>query len=105
MLTEYPHIAGSDRNRDLALLMIYNTWEGYKFDSVEMYNYSVLLSYPNTSAPNTLTLFRNDSHVIYHSHIGQEPPLAPGEDDANVVPPFNAYSGSGNVSVSTFINT
>ncbi len=33
------------------------------------------------------------------SHIGQEPPLPPHKDDPDVASPFNAYSGSGNVTV------
>ena len=98
MLTERPHIAGNERNRELAYI-IYNQWLEYLFDNVEIYNYSVLLSYPNSSAPNSLTLRRSDAQLLYNSSITQEPSLTPGEDVSDVVPPFNAYSGSGNVSV------
>ena len=79
--------------------MIHNEWRGYGFDSVELFNYSVYLSYPNTSNPNRLTLKEGSGDVLYESHIAQEPPLTPGEGDPNVVPPFNAYSGSGSVTV------
>ncbi len=44
ILTASPHIAGSDTNRDLAV-MIAKEWKGYGFDSVELVNYTVLLSY------------------------------------------------------------
>ena len=98
MLTASPHIAGSDKNRDLALV-IYKEWEQYSFDSLEVVNYSVLLSYPNSTNPNSLTLRESSGHLIYESHIAKEPPLTPGEDDPTVAPPFNAYSGKRNVSV------
>ena len=70
------------------------------FDKVELVNYSVLLSYPNTSNPNSLQLFDGKGQLLYNAHSKQEPPLTPGEDDPNVAPPFNAYCGSGKVTVS-----
>ena len=98
-LTAAPHIAGSEENHMLAQ-DIYNQWIGFNaFDNVNLMNYSVLLSYPNTSNPNLLQLMQG-SEVIYTAHIDQEPPLTPGENDSRVVPPFNAYSGSGTASVS-----
>ena len=97
-LTAHPHIAGSTGDRDLANL-IYDQWKSYKFDKVEMVNYSVLVSYPNSSAPNALKLMQG-SEIIYTAHTEQEPPLTPGEDDSNVVPPYVAYSANGRVSVS-----
>ena len=72
------------------------------FDKVELVNYSVLLSYPNTSNPNSLQLFDGKGQLLYNAHSKQEPPLTPGEDDPNVAPPFNAYSGNGTASVSDF---
>ena len=99
-LTAKPHIAGSEENHELAQL-IYNQWIGFNFDNVQLVNYSVLLSYPNRSQPNVLKLMQ-DSEVIYSAeNIDLEPPLTPGENDSNVVPPFNAYSGSGSASVSS----
>lgn len=80
-------------------MMMHDEWQQYGFDSVELFNYSVLLSYPNASDPNSLTLKQSDGQLLYQSHIAQEPPLTPGEDDPDVAPPFNAYSGSGNVTV------
>ena len=76
-LTAHPHIAGSTGDRDLANL-IYDQWKSYNFDKVEMVNYSVLVSYPNSSAPNALKLMQG-SEVIYTAHTEQEPPLTPGE--------------------------
>ena len=97
-LTANPHIAGSDANYKLAK-MIYDQWVGFKnFDNVQLMNYSVLLSYPNTSQPNVLQLMQG-AEVIYNANIAREPPHTPGEDDLNVAPPFNAYAGYGTASV------
>ena len=96
-LTANPHIAGSEENHMLAQY-VYNEWSGFKFDNVQLMNYSVLLSYPNTSNPNVLQLMRG-SEVFYEAHIKQEPPHTPGENDSRVAPPFNAYAGSGSASV------
>lgn len=79
--------------------MVQEEWSHYGFDSLELVNYTVLLSYPNASQPNTLTLRTVDGGLIYNSHIQQEQPLTPGEDSPYVVPPFNAYSGTGTVKV------
>ncbi len=79
--------------------MIAKEWKGYGFDSVELVNYTVLLSYPNKTLPNTLRIIDSMGIVKYDSHIGQEPPLTPHEDDPDVASPFNAFSGSGNVTV------
>lgn len=98
MLAAKPHIAGSDNNHKLAE-SIFNKWKGFNFDDVELINYTVLLSYPNYSEPNVLKLMHG-SDVIYNAHTNQEPPLIPLENDSSVVPPFNAYSASGVVSVS-----
>lgn len=80
--------------------MIYQEWQQYRFDSVGLFNYSVLLSYPNTTHPNTLTLRKANGERIYDSHVAQEPPLTPDEKSPGVAPPFTAYSGYGNVTVS-----
>ena len=98
MLTANPHIAGSEENHRLAKV-IYDQWVGFNFDNVQLLNYSVLLSYPNASQPNVLQLMQG-SEVIYTANIDQEPPHTPGENDSNVAPPFNAYSGHGTATVS-----
>ena len=97
-LTELPHIAGSDTNRDLAM-DIYKEWSGYGFDSVEVINYTVLLSYPNKDKPNSLRLKDSSGAILYDSKIAEEPPLTDDEKKPNVAAPFNAYSGSGTVTV------
>ena len=99
MLTETPHIAGSDENKRLAET-IYKQWrDDYKFDEVELVNYTVLLSYPNTSNPNVLQLETDNGTVLHSVNTEQEPPLTPGENDTDVVSPFNAYAGAGSAKV------
>ena len=98
-LTVKPHIAGKEQNKVLAD-DIYNQWRRYKFDEVEMYDYNVLLSYVNRSNYNSLQLHSSTGDVLYGAETRQEPPLTEGEDDPNVPPPFNAYSGVGKASVS-----
>ena len=94
-LTVLPHIAGSPQNMKLAQ-DIYTQWVNYGFDDVQLVNYSVLLSYPNTSNSNVLLLKNLAGETIYNAHTAQEAPLTPGENDSTVAMPFNAYSGSGN---------
>ncbi len=79
---------------------IFNEWKGYKFDSVEVINYTVLLSYPNKDDPNSLRLKDSGGTVLYESHIKEEPPLTDDEKKPGVAAPFNAYSGNGTVTVS-----
>ena len=97
-LTELPHLAGSDNSRDLAM-DIYKEWLNYSFDSVEVVNYTVLLSYPDQDNPNSLKLKDSGGAVLYDSKIAEEPPLTEDEKKPNVVAPFNAYSGHGTVTV------
>ena len=80
---------------------MHNEWKTFGFDSVELLNYTVLLSLPDRGNPNTLKLIEpTGGSVLYDSHIAQEPPLTDEEDVADVLPPFNAYSANGSVRVS-----
>ena len=82
-------------------MLVYNRWKGYRFDKLELTNYTVLLQYPgNYTRPNQLQLQNSTGGVIYNASIQQEKPLTPGENDSSVAPPFNAYSGNGNATVS-----
>ena len=66
---------------------------------MELLNYTVLVSYPNSTAQNVLRLMVG-SDVVYEAHTDAEPPLTPGEDDPDVIAPYLAYSGNGSVMVS-----
>ena len=101
----YPHIAGSDRNNELADNLV-TQWNSYGFDSVNMYNYTVLLTFPNKSSLNVLNIVSSNdfSHVLFKANTTKEKPLVDGEDNPNVVSPYNAYSGIGTVNVSPVYN-
>ena len=78
-------------------------WNSYGFDSVNIYNYTVLLTFPNKSSLNVLNMIvsSNDlDDVLFEANTTLEKPLVDGEDNPNVVPPYNAYSGIGTVNVS-----
>lgn len=64
-----------------------------------MRDYNVLLSYVNRSNYNSVQLRNSTDGVLYRAETRQEPPITEGEDDPNVPPPFNAYSGVGKASV------
>ena len=96
-----PHIAGSDRNDELAHDLV-TQWNSYGFDNVNVYNYTVLLTFPNKSSLNVLNIVSSNDfdHVLFEANTTLEKPLVNGEDNPNVVPPYNAYSGIGAVNVS-----
>ena len=97
-MTEKPHIAGKERNMQIAR-DLYQQWKEYGFDLVEMSNYSVLLDYVNRSNYNVLKLQNSKGDTLYVANTTQEKPLVKGEDDPSVPPPFNAYSGVGQAKV------
>jgi len=101
-LTLHPHIAGSDQNYKLADQLAFQ-WESYGFDKVEVKNYTVLLTYPNRSSLNVLNIVSSNdmNNVVYVANTTLEKPLVEGEDDPNVGPPFNAFSGIGTANVSS----
>ena len=80
-------------------------WNSYGFDNVKVYNYTVLLTFPNKSSLNVLNIVSSNdfNHVLFEANTTLEKPLAPGEDNPNVVPPYNAYSGIGAANVSMCI--
>lgn len=77
---------------------MYKTWQS-NLDGVKIYNYTVLLSYPNASDPNYIAIVSADG---VESDLSQkvEKILSPDQNDSTVVNPFNAYSPSGVIVVS-----
>ena len=63
------------------------------------------MTFPNKSSLNVLNIVSSNdfNHVLFEANTTLEKPLAPGEDNPNVVPPYNAYSGIGAVNVSICI--
>ncbi|XP_053330467.1 putative N-acetylated-alpha-linked acidic dipeptidase [Spea bombifrons] len=88
-----PHIAGSPQEEDVLVNYIHKTWQT-SLDGSKIYNYTVLLSYPNASDPNYVSILSSDGT---ESDISDkvEKILSPDQNDPTVVNPFNAYSPAG----------
>ncbi|CAH2328422.1 Hypothetical predicted protein [Pelobates cultripes] len=88
-----PHIAGSSQEEDVLANYIYTTWKS-SLNGAKIYNYTVLLSYPNSTDPNYVAIVSSDGT---ESDISDkvEKILSPDQNDSTVVNPFNAYSPSG----------
>ncbi|KAM4690072.1 glutamate carboxypeptidase 2-like [Rhinophrynus dorsalis] len=91
--TSKPHIAGSPQEEDVLVNYIYKTWQS-SLNGAKIYNYTVLLSYPNSSDPNYVSILNTDGS---ESDISDkvEKILSPDQNDPTVVNPFNAYSPAG----------
>ncbi|KAM9733251.1 N-acetylated-alpha-linked acidic dipeptidase 2 [Menidia menidia] len=91
--TRLPHLAGTEQNLKYAE-QIKGEWQQFGLDSVEMVPYDVLLSYPNESRPNYISIVDQLGHEIYNTSLAE--PIPPGyEDISNIVPPYSAYSAKG----------
>lgn len=95
-LTKAPHPGGSPFSNEQAE-HIKKKWEEFGLEKVEMKKYDVLLSYPET--PGIASIKSGDGSTLFTAQR-KEKVLEPSENDTNVLPPFNAYSSSGNVTVS-----
>ncbi|XP_067686592.1 N-acetylated-alpha-linked acidic dipeptidase 2-like [Haliotis asinina] len=94
-LSELPHIAGRERNKELGQ-RIYNYWRDVGLDQVRTREYDVLLSYPDTDSPNIVSLVNKSGSPIYSSPQ-TEKILTPEENKTGVVPPFLAFAKAGAV--------
>lgn len=90
-----PHIAGSPRQLDLANKLV-ERWTEFGFDKVEKPEYRVLLSYPQPSQPNRVTLIE-DGRAIYN--ITGKIKISPGPDRTETFDhyPYLAYAHNGTV--------
>ncbi len=64
--TRLPHLAGSQQNLDLAK-QIRAEWMEFGLDSVELVPYDVLLSYPNKTNPNYISIVDHRGNEV-HTH-------------------------------------
>src|SRR6478752_3903952 len=88
-LTEQPHLAGSDRNRQLAEWMR-DRWKEYGLDQVEIVEHDVLLPWPVE-----MTLEMTEPRP-WKARFTEDP--IPGDPDtATPVIHYNAYSTSGEI--------
>ncbi|KAF5927097.1 hypothetical protein HPG69_018364, partial [Diceros bicornis minor] len=91
--TRIPHLAGTEQNFQLAK-QIQSQWKEFGLDSVELAHYDVLLSYPNETHPNYISIIDGDGNEIFNTSLFEPPP--PGyENVSDVVPPFSAFSPQG----------
>jgi len=95
--TLYPHLAGTEGEDRLAA-KIYNTWTQQGLDYVTNDTYEVLLSYPNRSDPNYVSLLDGNGRQVYRSQLFEKI-LSHDQNHSDVIPPFNAFSPSGHVKV------
>lgn len=92
-LTKAPHPGGSPFSKEQAE-HIKTKWEEFGLDKVELKKYDVLLSYPEI--PGIASIKSADGSTLFTAQR-KEKVLESSENDPNVLPPFNAYSSSGNV--------
>ncbi|KAM4664827.1 glutamate carboxypeptidase 2-like [Discoglossus pictus] len=90
-----PHIAGSPQDEEVLANYIYKTWQS-SLHGAKIYNYTVLLSYPNATDPNYVSILSSDGS---ESDLSDkvEKILSPDQNDPTVVNPFNAYSPAGDI--------
>ncbi|XP_058042110.1 N-acetylated-alpha-linked acidic dipeptidase 2-like isoform X1 [Ahaetulla prasina] len=91
--TSFPHVAGTEQNLRLAK-QIQSQWKAFGLDTAELVHYDVLLSYPNQSSPNYISITDDGGKEIFNSSLFEPPP----EGYANisgVLPPYNAFSAQG----------
>ncbi|XP_067026135.1 glutamate carboxypeptidase 2-like [Acropora muricata] len=86
-----PHIAGSTRQKELAVELA-KRWKEYGFDRVEQPEYKALLSFPNTTHPTRITIKYKNGTII-HQIKGEEQ----DGGSKSAVLPFLGYSPSGKV--------
>uniref|UniRef100_A0A673I0E3 Aminopeptidase NAALADL1 n=1 Tax=Sinocyclocheilus rhinocerous TaxID=307959 RepID=A0A673I0E3_9TELE len=91
--TRLPHLAGSQQNLDLAK-QIRAEWMEFGLDSVELVPYDVLLSYPNKTNPNYISIVDHLGNEIFNTSLAE--PVPEGyEDVTDIVPPYSAFSAKG----------
>lgn len=61
--TRTPHLAGTVQNFELAK-QIHAQWKEFGLDSVELSHYDVLLSYPNKTQPNYISIIDEDGNEV-----------------------------------------
>ncbi|XP_055970578.1 glutamate carboxypeptidase 2 isoform X3 [Sorex fumeus] len=91
--TRIPHLAGTKQNFHLAK-QIQSQWKEFGLDSVELVHYDVLLSYPNKTHPNYISIIDGNGNEIFNTSL-YEPPCPGYENVSDVVPPFSAFSPKG----------
>ncbi|KAK1785810.1 hypothetical protein P4O66_003187 [Electrophorus voltai] len=91
--TRLPHLAGTLQNLRLAE-QIQKEWLAFGLDSAELVWYDVLLSYPNGTKPNYISIVDQHGEEFFKSLLAE--PVPEGyEDLTDIVPPYSAFSAQG----------
>ncbi|XP_029028124.2 N-acetylated-alpha-linked acidic dipeptidase 2 [Betta splendens] len=91
--TRLPHLAGTEQNLKYAE-QIKTEWQEFGLDSVEMVPYDVLLSYPNKTQPNYISIVDPHGNEVFNTSLAE--PVPEGyEGVSDIVPPYNAFSAKG----------
>ncbi|KAM9469188.1 N-acetylated-alpha-linked acidic dipeptidase 2 [Clarias gariepinus] len=91
--TRLPHLAGTEQNLRLAE-QIREEWLAFGLDSAELVWYDVLLSYPNSTMPNYVSVMNQHGEEVIKSSLAE--PVPEGyENVSDIVPPYNAFSAQG----------
>ncbi|CAL8344714.1 unnamed protein product [Arctogadus glacialis] len=91
--TRLPHLAGTKQNLVYAE-QIREEWLSFGLDSVEMVPYDVLLSYPNKSQPNYISIVDQLGNEVFNTSLAE--PVPDGyEGVADIIPPYSAFSPKG----------
>uniref|UniRef100_A0A7N8X6X7 Glutamate carboxypeptidase 2 n=1 Tax=Mastacembelus armatus TaxID=205130 RepID=A0A7N8X6X7_9TELE len=91
--TQLPHLAGTEQNLKYAE-QIKKEWQEFGLDSVEMVPYDVLLSYPNKSQPNYISIVDHLGNEVFNTSLAE--PIPDGyENISDIVPPYSAFSAKG----------
>ncbi|KAG9335275.1 hypothetical protein JZ751_005455 [Albula glossodonta] len=91
--TRLPHLAGTEQNLRLAQ-QIRDEWLQFGLDSVEIVPYDVLLSYPNQTSPNYISIISENGNEVFNTSLSE--PVPEGyENISDIVPPYSAFSAKG----------
>ncbi|XP_066846010.1 N-acetylated-alpha-linked acidic dipeptidase 2-like isoform X3 [Anser cygnoides] len=91
--TKLPHLAGTEQNFLLAK-QIQGQWKEFGLDSAELVHYDVLLSYPNETQPNYISVIDDQGNEIFNTSSFEPPPRG-YENVTDILPPYNAFSPQG----------
>ncbi|KAM4859042.1 N-acetylated-alpha-linked acidic dipeptidase 2 isoform 2-T3 [Thomomys bottae] len=91
--TKLPHLAGTEQNLLLAK-EIQMHWKRFGLDSVNLVHYDVLLSYPNETNANYVSIVDEHGTEIFKTSYFEPPPDG-YKNVTNIVPPYNAFSPQG----------
>ncbi|XP_007538607.2 N-acetylated-alpha-linked acidic dipeptidase 2 [Erinaceus europaeus] len=91
--TKLPHLAGTEQNLLLAK-KIQTQWKKFGLDSAKLVHYDVLLSYPNETNANYISIMDEHGIETFKTSSHELPPEG-YENVTDIIPPYNAFSASG----------